>query len=486
MPIAKPKILIDLKTGRTSSFSAVPTRIDLAVRPKRFLPTPLLKGLLLVCVLAYALFGLAFAPNRLSSFAAEPDQEERAQLEKDLAGLEQQIADYEATVAAYKKQGTSLKGEINNLTAKMEKVNLQIKAINLSLTKLNRDIDQNKAQVTTTQQKLDFNRQAMMEALQSVYENENTSLVTILLSSPNLSDFFSDINNLVSVQESLTATAQKINELKNELLDEQDDLVSKKSSATALKEFQDKQRRAAEALKNEKDQLLRTTKGQEAAYQKLVAEKKATAAKIRNRLFELLGGGEMTFEAAYDLAKTAEKATGVPAALLLAVLDRESALGKNVGRCSYKTAMAPGPPKSKRNDVSVFLAITSELGLDPDKTLVSCAISTDGAYGGAMGPAQFIPTTWMLYRDRIASVTGSTPPSPWKNSDAFVGTALYLQDAMSACTGSYASGNNQIKCAAARYYAGGGWSRFISSYGSATLARMQQFQDDIDVLTTNS
>jgi peptidoglycan hydrolase CwlO-like protein len=455
MRITRPKTVIDVKNGRTSSFTSVPSRVDLASKPKKISLIPLVKGVLFGAVLLYALFGLAFAPNRLSSFAAEPTEEERAQLEKDLAGLEQQIADYEITVAAYKKQGVSLKGEISSLTAKMEKVNLQIKAINLSLAKLNRDIDQNKNKITTTQQKLDFNREAMMQALQSVYENENTSLVTILLTKPNLSDFFNDINNLVSVQESLTATAQKINELKNELLDEQDDLVSKKTDATNFKTLQDNQRKAAEALKREKDELLKTTKGQEAAYQKLVAEKRASAAKIRNRLFELLGGGEMTFEAAYNLAKTAEAATNVPAALLLAVLDRESALGKNVGRCSYKTAMAPGPPKSKRDDVTIFLKITSELGLDPEKTLVSCAISTDGAYGGAMGPAQFIPTTWMLYRDRIAAVTGNSPASPWKNGDAFVGTALYLKDAMSACTGAYASGNNQIKCAAARYYAGG-------------------------------
>jgi len=486
MSFTKPKILIDVKTVKTGPFSSVSPAVNLSFRPVRKSPTFLFRSGLMGIIVLYALFGLAFAPNQLSSFAAEPTQEEREQLEKDLIGLEQQISDYEATVTTLKKQGSSLKGEISGLTAKMEKVNLQIKAINLSLTKLNNEIDQNKAEVATTQQKLDFNRLAMMQALQRVYENENTSLMTILLNNPNISDFFNDINNLVAVQESLTATALKVNELKNELLDEQDELVSKKSDTTTLREFQDKQRRAAEALKKEKDDLLKTTKGQEANYQKLVAEKKASAAKIRNRLFELLGGGAMTFDAAYNLAKTAESATGVPAALLLAVLDRESALGKNVGKCNYKTSMAPGPPKSRRDDVTLFLKITEELGLDPDKTLVSCAISTDGAYGGAMGPAQFIPTTWMLYRDRIAKVTGATPPSPWKNSDAFVGTALYLKDAMSACTGAtYGSGSGQIKCASARYYAGGNWSRFVSSYGSGTLSRMKQFEEDIEVLVSN-
>jgi membrane-bound lytic murein transglycosylase B len=302
-----------------------------------------------------------------------------------------------------------------------------------------------------------------------------------LLNNPNLNDFFGDVNNLMSLQDTLTQTVQKVNQLKNELLDEQEELVSKKAQTVALKNLQDRQRQNVTATKVEKSDLLVQTKGQEKAYQDLVAQKRAEAAKIRSRIFELLGGGQMTFEQAYEFAKFAEKSTGVPAALLLAVLDRESALGKNVGKCNYKTAMAPGPPKSKRDDITPFLKITSELGLDPDKTLVSCAISTDGAYGGAMGPAQFIPTTWMLYRDRISAITGTSPASPWKNSDAFLGTALYLKDAMANCT--QYSGDAQIRCAAARYYAGGSWSRFLYTYGSATLTRMNKFEDDIAAIT---
>ncbi len=425
----------------------------------------------------------AQAQDQGASASAPLSSEEKAQLEFQLSDLEKQIKDHEDTIAQYRKQGTSLKGEIAKLNAQVDKLNLQIKAVTLSLSRLNSEIHDNQQQVTVTQQKIDLNKGAVMAALQSTYESERVSLMTILLQNPNLSDFFSDVNNLMAVQDTLTDRIQQINALKDNLLDQQEDLVAKKAQTAALKALQDKQKKNVVATTQEKSTLLTQTKGQEAAYQTLLKQKQAEAAKIRSRLFELLGGGEMTFETAYELAKNAQRATGVPAALLLAVLDRESALGKNVGKCSYKTAMAPGPPKSKRDDITPFLQITSELGIDPEKQLVSCAIVSDGAYGGAMGPAQFIPTTWMLYKDRIAAATGSNPPSPWKNSDAFVATALYLKDAMSACTGAYSSGDAQIKCAAARYYAGGSWSKFISSYGSATLNRMNKFEDDIAAIS---
>jgi membrane-bound lytic murein transglycosylase B len=196
----------------------------------------------------------------------------------------------------------------------------------------------------------------------------------------------------------------------------------------------------------------------------------------------------MTFEQAYEIAQYAEKAVGVPASFLLAVLDRESRLGFNLGRCTYnKNPYYPEKASNSNSmhptrDIPAFLELTKSLGLDPETTQVSCPIPNDGAYGGAVGPGQFLPSTWKLYSASIEKVVGATP-NPWNNSHAFVGTALYLRDAMNACTGpTYGSGNGQIKCAAARYYAGGRWSKFISSYGSATLNRKKQFDEDIAVL----
>ena len=43
-------------------------------------------------------------------------------------------------------------------------------------------------------------------------------------------------------------------------------------------------------------------------------------------------------------------------------------------------------------------------------------------------PAQFIPSTWVMYEKRIASLTGHSIPNPWDPFDAFTASAILLAD----------------------------------------------------------
>ncbi|MBI5079389.1 lytic murein transglycosylase, partial [Candidatus Wolfebacteria bacterium] len=350
-------------------------------------------------------------------------------------------------------------------------LNLQIKAVNSNLKKLDEEIIITQGKINITEKDIDFNKQALSETITNIYEKEDKGILEVLLANPKLSDFFTDLNSLLAFQENVKITLKKIIELREGLVDQKESLALEKIDATTLKAYKDSQKTGIQKTKDEKNQILKITKGKESEYQKILIETKKTAAEIRKQIFKLIGGGELSFEEAYELAKFAEKATGVRAALLLAVLDRESALGKNVGRCSYKTAMHPN------RDIPLFLAIVKELGFDPESMLVSCPISSDGAYGGAMGPAQFIPSTWSLYKDKITEITGSNPPNPWKNADAFIATALYLKDA-----GAANSSLSQERIAAAKYYAGSRWRNYLWTYGARVINQARQFEEDIAIL----
>lgn len=424
-------------------------------------------------VFFYLVFGSVLAPIDHGQFSmAAQDNAEREQLEKQLQELETQIDQYQATVDQYKTQGKSLQGEIDRLNAKINKLNLQIKSVTLSLKKLDQEIVINQNSILTTEQKMSQNKSILSRSLQGIHERESISIAEILLRQPRLSDFFADVSDLINIQESIRMALEKVTQLRNDLLDQKEALAVKKNDTEQLKAYQDAQKASLGSTKMEKFEVLKVTKGNESRYQTLLKETQKTAAQIRSRIYELLGGGELSFEDAYKFAKFAEQVTGVRAALILAVLDRESALGQNVGRCTYQKAMHP------TRDVPFFLALVAELNISPDSVTVSCA-NRDGMYGGAMGPAQFIPSTWNLYKDKIANLTGSQPPSPWRNGDAFMGTALYLKD-----SGATSGSLSQERIAAAKYYAGGRWRRYLWTYGDRVVTQAEKFQKDIDILNS--
>ena len=466
---------INLPAGRHGRRNSA--RLNLSFNPWIAIPFKnLLRAIFILPVVLFFVFGSVTAPTSGGARAAQ-NEEERKALEVQLADLENQISKYETTIGQYKKQGTGLQSEIKRLESQITKLNLQIKAVNLTLSKLDSEISNTQGQISQTESDIVSSKKNLSQLLQVLYENDNQSLVEVLFKNPQLSDFFGDMNNMLAVQDNLRIVIIKVVEARQKLVDQKEVLALEREDATALKAYQDAQRANIKKTQSDKNNLLKVTKGKESEYQKLLTETKKTAAEIRKQIFKFLGGGELEFGDAYNLAKIAEQATGVRAALILAVLDRESALGKNVGRCDYKTAMHP------TRDIPIFLEIIKELGfeknLEGGLIKVSCA-NADGAYGGAMGPAQFIPSTWKIYKDRIAKLTGNNPANPWNNADAFMGTALYLKDAGAGAGASLADERK----AAAKYYAGSRWSRYLSTYGSRVVAQAQKFEEDIAILSS--
>lgn len=423
-------------------------------------------------------------------------QEERLELENELTELEQQIIEHQNTIDEYKRQGKTLNNEIYTLNAQISQINLKIKAIGLTLEKLNVNITETQAQINQTEYKIDNHKIALGNGVRNLYETDNVGLIEILLANNKLSDFFGNINDITLVQNNLRINLTDIVKLRQELLEQKQELTLEKEDIENLKVYRESQKQTVAATKGKKANLLKTTKGKESEYQKLLVETKKTASEIRSRIFKFLGGGELTFEEAYEYARLAEGATGVRAALILAILDRESLLGKNVGRCSYKTAMSPGipPEPGRRDDISIFLNLLQRLNIDPNSTVakVSCP-NVHGSYGGAMGPAQFIPSTWKIYESKIAKVTGNNPPSPWNNADAFTATALYISELYASKTcgnyanslrGRYPEQELREECATARYYSGGRWKKYYSWYGIPVVRHANEFEEDIKILTS--
>jgi len=461
-------LLVDVASKRTRT-SGKKHLVNLSYEREIKIPlTNILKFAGIFLATAFLFLGSASAPVFRETKASVSSDAERAALESQLNDLKNQIDQYEGQISTYKKQGGTLKSEIANLDAKIAKINLQIKATNLTLAVLSQKMVDSENKISVYESQIESNRGSLTKVLQDLYKNDRKSTVEIFLASQKFSDFVNELNGLALVQQNLGDEIGKISDLRDQEKSARAELAFSRADTATLKQYQESQKNETASAKTDKNSLLDITKGQESKYQALLKQTKETAAQIRSRIFQLLGGGELTFEQAYRFAKLAGDATGVRPAFILAVLDRESALGQNIGKCSYKTAMKP-------QDIPIFLDIVSRVGLgNPDSVFVSCA-NKDGAYGGAMGPAQFIPSTWEFYKDGISKITGHSPASPWNNGDAFVAAALYLANAGAA---------NNERVAAAKYYCGGSWNRYVCTevYGRKVTETAAQFQDDINTI----
>ena len=90
-----------------------------------------------------------------------------------------------------------------------------------------------------------------------------------------------------------------------------------------------------------------------------------------------------------------------------------------------------------------------------------------------MGPAQFIPSTWMIYRDRLKAITGK-PGDLWNIKDAFLASALYLSD-----YGAKKQTYNGEWRAAMIYFSGSTKSKF-SFYGNSVMKITKRYEADIE------
>jgi peptidoglycan hydrolase CwlO-like protein len=484
-------VSVKKSNGRSwSSFDALASRVNLVEERVIHLPvTKTLRIMIIASAAIFLVFGSALAPtlftkasgdaNGTTATSTDPAAE-RTALESQLAQLETQINQYQGQISSYQTQGKTLNGQISILNDKIASLNLQIQATNLTIQQLNSQITTTQSQITTTQADIVDKKTAMGSLVQSLYEDDQVSLVQMFLQNPRLSDFWDETQAISLLQDNLRLTVQQITDLQTQLQNQEQQFEASKSDAASAAAYQATQAAEVASTKSSKTQLLQETQGQESKYQALLVQTQATAAQIRNRIFQLLGGGQLSFEDAYQYAQVASNATGIDPAFILAILDRESALGQNVGQCNYKTAMSP-------SNQPLFLAITQSLNLDPNEMMVSCP-NADGVYGGAMGPAQFEPSTWDLYASAVAKVTGDNPPSPWSDADAFTATALYLKDGMVGCQAVYTAVLSQERCTAAKYYAGSRWQNYLWTYGEAVVERAQSFASDISTITngTNS
>jgi peptidoglycan hydrolase CwlO-like protein len=386
-------------------------------------------------------------------------QDNQQDLQNKIQTLRNQIEQYQNEIYSKSQQEETLQGDVAKLEKEIAKIELQIQETQLVIQNLNIEISGKEAEIASMQKEVDAKKEILVQFMQELYERGETTPIEMALGSETFSDYFSQADSLELFEERAREIYDQFVSLREALKAERDDLVAKKEEQMNLQAMQNDQQSVLDSQKESKSFLLGQTRNEKQA----LADQIGKLQEQLNALQSL--GNPINIDEAIDAAKYASRLTSVAPEFLLGVLRVESGLGTNVGGGRYKTDMNPA-------QWDIFRKICRELGIDPDKTPVSrraCynADSKDGCggWGGAMGPAQFMPSTWMGYKSKVEKLTGFSPANPWALKDSLVAMGLKL----AAVNGVTAGDRKTWAKAAAMYLAGGAWENY-SWYSDRVLS----------------
>jgi len=435
---------------------------------------------LIVLLVSFVFFH--FTPSLAEEVNQNAAKERREELQKQLDNLDSQIGALDSVIQQKRTESASLERDIAIFDAKIKKAKLEIQRRDAEIAKTKTGISQKSEQITTLSAKSEKKKDSLAELIRKNNEMDSTGLAEIILGYQKMSDFFVTGDTLEPIHRLIQDTLDEIRSTKKQTEKEKDDLTEYQAEQVQLKTAQEMERKKLAANEAEKKNLLKISKGVEEGYWAIMALKQKDAATIRSQLFLLSGSPSISFEKAVEYANLVWNKLKVRPAFLLGVIREESNLGANVGKGNWKEDLAhPNCAKQR----TAFTQITSELGLDPDLLPVSKKVWY-GYCGGAMGPAQFMPTTWLLYKKGISNITGNNPPNPWNPKDAFVASGLLLKD-----NGAAAGGYAAERKAALKYLAGGNWEKpkgsnrenpSYSFYGNDVMEFAADYQEQIDII----
>ncbi len=414
------------------------------------------------------------------------NEAQRAKLEAELKVLQEEIAQWEKTLGEQRQQSGTLVGDISILTSKINKAKADVKAKNLTIQKLSQEINKKSQTIENLSEKIEREKDSLGQLIRKTNEKSDIPIAYVILGNDTLSSLYTDLDSYTTLKRELNESVNLIQGTRQTVETEKKSLEKKQDEETDTRVALEKQKSAIEQSEREKQKLLSISKDKEKTYQQVLSERQAKAAQIRAALFNLRDSAAIPFGDALKYAEFASQKTGVRPAFVLAILTQESALGKNVGSCylgdpltgagvGANTGTIIQRVMSPSRDVVPFLEITKSLGRDPYKTRVSCPQAI--GWGGAMGPAQFIPSTWNIMKASVATALGKKAADPWNPQDAFMASAMYLKN-----LGANGQTYTTERTAACKYYSGRtcyattGAANVGLSYGNQVMAKADTIQ----------
>ncbi len=308
-------------------------------------------------------------------------------------------------IAADKAALKKSEGEANGIAAEIQRLDREIKISQAYINKktaranrLKRDIKSTIADIKELSDRLETINQTLKDLLFQRNQVEGNTALEALLSKKTLSEFFDDLNTSSYLEKKISQEVREIKKKKEDLEKLIIELEERESVERQLAREKQIEYQKIARNKKYKNELLGIKKKETGFLKKRIIDKEKAKQAILRKKFTVASGEKVTFGEAFNIINPYKRQLGMDPAFVLAILFQESGwsgkIGGNIGQCTYNQKNPCGKNRvMSESQVPSFLEIMKGLGGDPNIQKVSCPICKDGSYGGAMGPAQFMPKT---------------------------------------------------------------------------------------------
>lgn len=201
----------------------------------------------------------------------EQIQEKRKELER----LDAEIAEQRKLLSETSGQATTLQSKINSLEASRKKIITEIKTTEVQIEKAELTINKLDLEIVDKQKLVDDHSAGIAESIRRTNALETKNTVELFLSSENFSDFWTDFEQTVAIQNKFQSEIDYLLSMSAELRETKAQKAAEKAQLAQYKKELDGQADAVAQTKSEQQSILTVTKNKEAEYQKLLEEKQA-------------------------------------------------------------------------------------------------------------------------------------------------------------------------------------------------------------------
>lgn len=247
------------------------------------------KFLLFILLFSGFIFGPNFVFSQINEVGGNTAEIE--QLNKAIAEKKAKIKDLEDSIIVYKEkikqtqlESTSLKNQMSLISNRIAKVELDIKASEERLEFINLEIEVLSLEIENKENLIKKQKMILGEMIRTLYYNGNKNYLEIAATYDNFSDFYSELQYLRTVEQSLGKNVTSLQIATNDLQNKKTKNEEKKKSYENLKKELLEKKKDYNDQKFLKQDLLNKSKSNEKTYSALLNNLNTQYRQIENEI----------------------------------------------------------------------------------------------------------------------------------------------------------------------------------------------------------